>query len=141
MKKLITWILSLMMVFALTACAAPAAPTQPEAAPTDAAAAPADATEAPATDTAAEVKNFKVGVSIMELTAYTWYQGVIDGCNQWMAENGAKNGVNITFTFEDSHSDVATMLNNVENMVAAGSNGTSTKRSMRSRKGPDSLPR
>ena len=123
MKKLITWILSLMMVFALTACAAPAATTQPEAAPADATTAPADATEAPATDTTAEVKNFKVGVSIMELTAYTWYQGVIDGCNQWMAENGAKNGVNITFTFEDSHSDVATMLNNVENMVAAGSDG------------------
>ena len=123
MKKLITWILSLMMVFALTACAAPAATTQTDATPADATTAPADAPEAPATDTAAEVKNFKVGVSIMELTAYTWYQGVIDGCNQWMAENGEKNGVNITFTFEDSHSDVATMLNNVENMVAAGSNG------------------
>jgi len=122
MKKLITWILSLMMVFALAACATPAA-TQTNAAPADATTAPADAAEAPAADTTAEVKNFKVGVSIMELTAYTWYQGVIDGCNQWMAENGEKNGVNITFTFEDSHSDVATMLNNVENMVAAGANG------------------
>ena len=69
MKKLITWILSLMMVFALTACAAPAATTQPDAAPADATTAPADAPEAPAPDTTAEVKNFKGGVSIMEWPA------------------------------------------------------------------------
>ena len=71
MKKLITWILALMMVFALAACATPAATTQSDAAPADVTTAPADAAEAPAADTTAEVKNFKVGVSIMELTAYT----------------------------------------------------------------------
>ena len=67
--------------------------------------------------------NLKIGVSIMELTAYTWYQGVIDGCNQWLADNGEEWGVDIEFTFEDSRSDVQTMLTNVENMVSAGSDG------------------
>ena len=65
----------------------------------------------------------KIGVSIMELTAYTWYQGVIDGCNQWAADNAEEYGVNLEFDFEDSRSDVQTMLTNLENMRAAGSNG------------------
>jgi ABC-type sugar transport system substrate-binding protein len=68
-------------------------------------------------------KTYKIGVSIMELTAYTWYQGVIDGCKQWQKENGDKNGVELKFDFQDSHSDVSTMLTNIENMAAAGSNG------------------
>ena len=59
----------------------------------------------------------------MELTAYTWYQGVVDGCNDWMAANGEKNGVKFEYDFQDSRSDVQTMLTNVENMIAAGSKG------------------
>ena len=35
-----------------------------------------------AEETAEGTTDLKIGVSIMELTAYTWYQGVIDGCNQ-----------------------------------------------------------
>ena len=66
---------------------------------------------------------YKIGVSIMELTAYTWYQGVVDGCNQWLDENGAEYGVDIDFDFEDSRSDVQTMLTNLDNMQAGGSDG------------------
>ena len=72
---------------------------------------------------AAETTDYKIGVSIMELTAYTWYQGVIDGCEQWAADNAEKYGVNLEFDFEDSRSDVQTMLTNLENMRAAGSDG------------------
>lgn len=73
-----------------------------------------------ANDTATgDVQNYKIGVSIMELTAYTWYQGVIDGGKQWMADNGAADKVNFEFDFEDSRSDVQTMLTNVENMISA----------------------
>jgi len=59
----------------------------------------------------------RIGVSIMELTAYTWYLGVIDGCNQWAKENP---DAKVTFQFEDSKSDVSTMLNNIDNLITAG---------------------
>lgn len=68
-------------------------------------------------------KDLKIGVSIMELTAYTWYQGVIDGCNNWMKDHGDEYGVNMEFSFEDSKSDVQTMLTNVENMASANCDG------------------
>lgn len=67
--------------------------------------------------------NYKIGVSIMELTAYPWFQGVVDGCNQWVEENAEKQGVNIEFAFEDSRSDVQTMLTNLDNMQVAGCDG------------------
>ena len=56
----------------------------------------------------------------MEMTAYTWFLGVVDGCNQWAADNPEAN---FTFQFEDSASDVQTMLNNIENLVTAGAEG------------------
>lgn len=62
----------------------------------------------------------KIGVSIMELSAYTWYLGVIDGCNQYVADHPEAN---FEFQFEDSRSDVQTMLNNIENLVTAGAKG------------------
>jgi ABC-type sugar transport system substrate-binding protein len=62
----------------------------------------------------------KIGVSIMELTAYTWYLGVIDGCNQWAKEHPEAN---VSFQFEDSKSDVSTMMNNIDNLITAGSKG------------------
>ena len=62
----------------------------------------------------------KIGVSIMELSAYTWYLGVIDGVNQWAEENPEANFV---FQFEDSRSDVSTMLNNVDNLLTWGAKG------------------
>ncbi len=62
----------------------------------------------------------KIGVSIMELSAYTWYLGVIDGCNQYVADHPEAN---FEFQFEDSRSDVQTMLNNIDNLVTAGSEG------------------
>ncbi|HWR10584.1 MAG TPA: sugar ABC transporter substrate-binding protein [Rectinemataceae bacterium] len=68
----------------------------------------------------AKPKQTLIGVSIMELTAYTWYLGVIDGCKQWAADNPAAN---FTFQFEDSHSDVQTMLNNIDNLLAANAKG------------------
>ncbi|MBR2571151.1 MAG: sugar ABC transporter substrate-binding protein, partial [Clostridia bacterium] len=59
----------------------------------------------------------KIGVSIMELTAYTWYLGVIQGCNDWAADHP---DAGFTFQFEDSHSDVSTMLNNIDNLITGG---------------------
>ena len=59
----------------------------------------------------------KIGVSIMELTAYTWYLGVIDGCNQWAADHP---DAGFEYQFEDSRSDVQTMLNNIETLITAG---------------------
>lgn len=65
-------------------------------------------------------ETIKIGVSIMELSAYTWYLGVIDGVNQFAADHP---DVNFEFQFEDSRSDVQTMLNNIENLVTAGAQG------------------
>ena len=120
MKKFLALVLALVMVFALCACGQQAAPAAAPAA--EPAAAPAAEEAAPAAEESG-AKDYKIGVSIMELTAYTWYQGVIDGCNNWLADNGAAKGVNFTFDFEDSRSDTQTMLTNVENMLAAGSDG------------------
>ncbi len=63
------------------------------------------------------VAETKIGVSIMELTAYTWYLGVIQGCNDWAADHP---DAEFTFQFEDSHSDVSTMLNNIDNLIIGG---------------------
>ena len=68
----------------------------------------------------AKEEGTRIGVSIMELTAYTWYLGVIDGCNQWAKEHP---DAKITFQFEDSKSDVSTMLNNIDNLITAGAKG------------------
>ena len=68
----------------------------------------------------AKGKETLIGVSIMELTAYTWYLGVIDGCKKWATDHPEAN---FTFQFEDSHSDVQTMLNNVESLLAADAKG------------------
>ena len=65
-------------------------------------------------------KETKIGVSIMELSAYTWYLGVIDGCKQWAADNP---DANFTFQFEDSRSDVSTMLNNIDALITGGAKG------------------
>ena len=62
----------------------------------------------------------KIGVSIMELSAYTWYLGVIEGANKWAAENPDAGFV---FQFEDSRSDVSNMLNNIDNLVTWGAKG------------------
>lgn len=62
----------------------------------------------------------KIGVSIMELSAYTWYLGVIEGAEQWAKENPDANFV---FQFEDSRSDVSTMLNNIDNLLTWGAKG------------------
>ena len=70
-----------------------------------------------------EKKDVKLGVSIMELTAYPWFQGVVDGCEQWADEKADEKGVNIKFDFEDSHSDVQTMLTNLYNIQSAGCDG------------------
>ena len=69
------------------------------------------------------VTNYKIGLSIMELTAYTWFQGVVEGAEQWNEENGPKYGVNFEYDVEDSRSDVQTMLQNLDNMQAAGCQG------------------
>ena len=62
----------------------------------------------------------KIGVSIMELSAYTWYLGVIDGCEQWAIDNPKAA---FTFQFEDSRSDVSTMLNNIDALITGGAKG------------------
>ena len=62
----------------------------------------------------------KIGVSIMELTAYTWYLGVEQGCQDWANDHP---DAGFTFQFEDSHSDVSTMLNNIDNLITGGAEG------------------
>ncbi len=69
---------------------------------------------------AALAEETKIGVSIMELTAYTWYLGVIDGCEQWAKDHPDAGFV---FQFEDSRSDVSTMLANIDNLVTWGAKG------------------
>lgn len=127
MKKTVALLLALAMVLALAACSSGSksvAQTDATTAETTASGETGPESSTTAADASGgDVTNLKIGVSIMELTAYTWYQGVIDGCQNWVADNGAANKVNMTFDFEDSHSDVATMLNNIDNMVAAGCNG------------------
>ena len=66
------------------------------------------------------VAETKIGVSIMELTGYTWYLGVIQGCEEWAEEHP---DAEFTFQFEDSRSDVSTMLNNIDNLVTGGAQG------------------
>jgi ABC-type sugar transport system substrate-binding protein len=56
----------------------------------------------------------------MEMTAYTWFLGARDGCLQWAEEHPEAN---FTFQFEDSASDVQTMLNNIDNLITAGAKG------------------
>ena len=111
MKKLIALLLAVMMLVGLVACASTAKTETPaETANTDT---PAETTPAETTDEApAETTktDYKIGVSIMELTAYTWYLGVIQGCEEWAEEHP---DAEFTFQFEDSRSDVSTMLNNM----------------------------
>ena len=76
--------------------------------------------EEPVVEEPEVAETIKIGVSIMELSAYTWYLGVIDGINQFAADNPH---VDFEFQFEDSRSDVQTMLNNIENLVTAGAQG------------------
>ncbi len=88
MKKILSLLLAMMLLFALGAGAA--------------------------------AEEVKIGVSIMELSAYTWYLGVIDGAKQWASEHPEANFV---FQFEDSRSDVSTMLNNIDNLLTWGAKG------------------
>lgn len=126
MKKVIALLLAAIMTVGMIGCSSgqeTEETTTPAETETDAGTEETAAEEPAAEETAEGTTDLKIGVSIMELTAYTWYQGVIDGCNQWMEENGAANGVNMEFDFEDSRSDVQTMLTNVENMISAGCDG------------------
>ena len=113
-------ILSLVVValMLLAACAPAAEPAEVEEAPVE------EAVEEEAVvedvEEEAEAEPTKIGVSIMELSAYTWYLGVIDGCNKYVADNP---DVNFEFQFEDSRSDVQTMLNNIDNLVTAAAEG------------------
>lgn len=119
-NKIILTLVIFAMLFA--ACTPAAAPAAEEPAAEEPAAEPV-AEEPAAAEPAAEepaAEPIKIGVSIMELSAYTWYLGVIDGCNQYVADHP---DANFEFQFEDSRSDVQTMLNNIENLVTAGSKG------------------
>jgi len=109
MKRKLSFLLAALLTLSMAGgCAAPAAQTAASAAPA------ATATAAPA------AKPVKIGVSIMELTAYTWYLGVIDGCKNWATDHP---NANVEFQFEDSASDVSKMINNIENMITAGAQG------------------
>ena len=101
MKKLIALFLAIMMIAGLAACTS-TAESETAATETSKTAPPADTSAEPTAEASngAAKTDYKIGVSIMELTAYTWYQGVIDGCNNWMADHGAEYGVNFTFAFD-----------------------------------------
>ena len=88
-----------------------------------AAEAPADeesAAEEAVAEEAVAAEPIKIGVSIMEMTAYTWFLGAQDGCLKYVEEHPEAN---FEFQFEDSRSDVQTMLNNIDNLVTAGAKG------------------
>jgi len=122
LKKMLALILAVAMMVFIVACAqdapAPAPVNTPAPAPEDPA--PAPEPEAPADPPASADGPVKIGVSIMELTAYTWYLGVIEGVEQWGRENPQAN---FEFSFEDSRSDVPTMINNIENLILWGAQG------------------
>ena len=103
MKKIITSLLAVVMVFSLLA----GCTTQNDE-------------ESKASATAKPPEPIKIGVSIMEMSAYTWFLGARDGCEQWGKEHPEAN---FTFQFEDSASDVSTMLNNIDNLITAGAKG------------------
>ncbi len=121
MKRVIALLMAAVMMTGLAACGSKEEPAQaPVETPAETEA--PEETQEPA-EAAGDVQSLKIGVSIMELTAYTWFQGVIDGCNNWMADHGSEYGVNMEFDFEDSRSDVQTMLDNVGNMISAKCDG------------------
>lgn len=125
MKKFLLVFLAVLMLSVLTVgCSTPATttPSESAAATTEASAATPETASAAASAevSAASGEPTLIGVSIMELTAYTWFKGVMDGCNNWAADNP---DANFKFQFEDSHSDVQTMLNNIDNLITAGSKG------------------
>jgi len=123
-KKLILLVSIMVMAgMLLTACqpAAPAPAAEEPAAEEPVVEEPV-AEEPEAEEPAAEeaVEPIKIGVSIMELSAYTWFLGAKDGCEQYVKDHPE---VPFVFQFEDSHSDVQTMLNNIDNLVTAGAKG------------------
>jgi len=125
-KKLLSLISILVLVsLALPACqpAAEVPAAEEPAAEEPAAEEPAaeePAAEEPAAEEPAAEEPIKIGVSIMEMTAYTWFLGAKEGCEKYVAEHPEANFV---FQFEDSRSDVQTMLNNIDNLVTWGAKG------------------
>lgn len=78
------------------------------------------AEEPPAAEEPKAEEPMKIGVSIMEMTAYTWFLGAQEGCEKYVKDHPEANFV---FQFEDSRSDVQTMLNNIDNLVTWGAKG------------------
>ncbi len=115
-KKLMLLVSMLVLASMLFVACQPAA--EAPAAEEPAAEEPAEE-EAVAEEPAAE-EPIKIGVSIMEMTAYTWFLGAQDGCLQYVKDHPEAN---FEFQFEDSRSDVQTMLNNIDNLVTAGAKG------------------
>ncbi len=76
--------------------------------------------DAPAAEQPKAGEPIKIGVSIMEMTAYTWFLGAKVGCENYVKDHPEAN---FTFQFEDSRSDVQTMLNNIDNLVTWGAKG------------------
>jgi len=122
MKRIIAVFLAMMMLTAMiTGCSQPVeTEPSPEPEPTQT----TEGSEPEESETSGDEEGsdepILIGVSIMEMTAYTWFLGVVDGCKQWAEEHPEAN---FTFQFEDSASDVQTMLNNIENLVTAGAKG------------------
>lgn len=125
MKKFVALFLAVVSAFTLSACSTGGDTPKPTVTPSEVVGdtnTGADTGTDAGTDAGTDTTGapVKIGVSIMELTAYTWYLGVIDGCKQWAAENP---DANFEFQFNDSRSDVSTMLSNIENLVTWGAEG------------------
>jgi ABC-type sugar transport system substrate-binding protein len=119
-KKLMLIVSLVVMAGLMFAACQPAAeaPAAEEPAAEEAVAEEPAAEEEAEEEVAAEP--IKIGVSIMEMTAYTWFLGAQDGCLKYVEEHPEAN---FEFQFEDSRSDVQTMLNNIDNLVTAGAKG------------------
>jgi ABC-type sugar transport system substrate-binding protein len=115
MKKIVTFVLVLAMIGVLFAGCTPKTEESVSAAESPSTAV-SESKPAESPSESAQAEPTLIGVSIMEMTAYTWFLGARDGCLQWAEEHPEAN---FTFQFEDSASDVQTMLNNIDNLITA----------------------
>ena len=98
MKKLLTVLLSLLMVFCLAACNSNSGETEGEA---------------------TEAKTYKIGVSIYEFTDnfMTTYRNEIEA---YFKEINAKGGDQFEVVFADAHSDMSVQTQDVDNWITQG---------------------
>lgn len=64
------------------------------------------------------METYKVGVSIMGMSKFKWFSGIVDGCVEWNEQRGSELGIRFEFRFLDSHAQSEVMRENLEELVA-----------------------